>query len=251
MPSTVVVQPRMGISMTRLSTRICGHRGWPVRFPDNTLAGITAATEVCDLIETDVRQTRDGVLVLSHDPDLQGHVVAVSDWSELAVLDLGGGHHPARLDEALAAVGDFPINLEIKNDPNQPGFDKEAGFAIEAVRRTRPGDVITSFHWPTMARIRAAFPKAVTGLLLTEATPLHEAVEIALAAGHSWLAPSWACFTDPSAEITDLHDQGLSVSVWTVDDTHRAIRLAAAGCDVLITNDPTTIRDAIAPAAGT
>jgi glycerophosphoryl diester phosphodiesterase len=232
--------------MVGMTTRVCGHRGWPARYPDNTLAGIVAATGVCDLIETDVRQTRDGVLVLSHDPDLQGHVVAESEWSTLAGLDLGDGHRPARLDEMLEAVGEFPINLEIKNDPCQPGFDEEARFAIEAVGHSRPGDVITSFHWPTMTRIKAAFPDVVTGLLITPAGSLVDAGDVALAEGHTWLAPHWSCFEDPPLDIAELHGRGVSISVWTVDDSDRAAALAAAGCDVVITNDPTTIREAIA-----
>lgn len=231
--------------MGESTTKVCGHRGWPARYPDNTLAGIVAATGVCDLIETDVRQTLDGVLILAHDPDLAGHVVAESDWATLESLDLGDGHHPARLDVMLAAVGDFPINLEIKNDPGQPGFDEEAQFAIEAVGHTRPGDVVTSFHWPTMARIKAAYPEVATGLLFTAATPLGEAIEVALATGHGWLAPQWSCFSSPVDEVAEVHEHGLLVSVWTVDDADRAASLAGAGCDVLITNDPTTIRDAI------
>lgn len=228
------------------TTRVCGHRGWPGRYPDNTLAGILAAADVCDLIETDVRRTGDGVLVLSHDPDIQGHVIARSDWAALASLDLGDGHPPARLDETLDAVGDLPMNLEIKNDPNQPGFDEDAEFALEATDRSRPGDLITSFHWPTMGLIKNAFPDVETGLLLTPAIPVADAARVAIAEGHGWLAPHWSCFADTAVEIAQLHERGLSVAVWTVNEPDRAATLAAAGCDVVITDDPTTVREAIA-----
>jgi glycerophosphoryl diester phosphodiesterase len=92
---------------------VVGHRGWPRRFPDNTLAGMGAAFGVVDMVETDVRRTADGVLVLSHDPSLLGLVVAESTWADLAQVDLGGGLRPIRLDEALAAFPDRRFDLEV------------------------------------------------------------------------------------------------------------------------------------------
>ena len=88
--------------MTELPV-VVGHRGWPRRFPDNTLTGFLAASAVADAIELDVRRSADGKLVLSHDPTLAGLVVSETPWSVLAELDLGDGHKPALLDEALAA----------------------------------------------------------------------------------------------------------------------------------------------------
>ncbi|MDH3462835.1 MAG: glycerophosphodiester phosphodiesterase family protein, partial [Acidimicrobiia bacterium] len=60
--------------------RIIGHRGFPARFPDNTLAGFLAAALVGDGIEVDVRRSKDGKLVLSHDEVLGGHVVPETSW---------------------------------------------------------------------------------------------------------------------------------------------------------------------------
>jgi glycerophosphoryl diester phosphodiesterase len=77
---------------------VVGHRGWPTRYPDNTLAGFISASEVADAIETDVRRCGDGKLVLSHDPVLDGLEVASNPWSVLGEIDLGDGHHPSLLD---------------------------------------------------------------------------------------------------------------------------------------------------------
>ncbi len=47
---------------------IAGHRGYPTRFPENTLLSFSEAINCsCDMLETDVRATRDGALVLMHD----------------------------------------------------------------------------------------------------------------------------------------------------------------------------------------
>ena len=50
---------------------VAAHRGWRSKYPENTLAAFRAALELgVDQIETDVRVTADGELVLIHDlPD--------------------------------------------------------------------------------------------------------------------------------------------------------------------------------------
>ena len=43
---------------------VAAHRGWPSRYPENTMIGFRAALELgVDQIETDVRITADGELV--------------------------------------------------------------------------------------------------------------------------------------------------------------------------------------------
>jgi len=96
---------------------VVGHRGWPARFPDNTLAGFMAAASVADAVELDVRRSADGKLVLSHDPSIGGLPVSSHQWQELLELDLGDGHRPALLDEVVAAVPNLAIQFEIKNSP--------------------------------------------------------------------------------------------------------------------------------------
>ncbi len=39
------------------------HRGMRLEYPDNTIAGMVAATRIADLAETDLRRTADGVAV--------------------------------------------------------------------------------------------------------------------------------------------------------------------------------------------
>ena len=73
-----------------------GHRGAGAYAPDNTFASFRCALEIgVDMIETDVRVSRDGKLVLAHDAEMgpPGHrlPVATTEWAELRRLDLGGG----------------------------------------------------------------------------------------------------------------------------------------------------------------
>lgn len=230
-----------------MSVKIAGHRGWPRRFPDNTLEGIQAARAVCDMVETDVRRTADGQLVLSHDPTIGGRVVVESTWDELAQVDVGNGHHPARFDDVLDAVEGFPLDIEIKNQPGDPDYDPEFETAMEIAVRARPIDVVTSFHWPTMAAVRDALPAVTTGLLVAPGTELARAADEALSGGHGVIAPHWSLLTDTApAVVGGLVERGLAVVTWTVNDPGVAAHLAGAGVAVLISDDPPSIASAVA-----
>jgi len=222
------------------------HRGMRLEYPDNTIAGMVAATRIADLAETDLRRTADGVAVLSHDAELAGHVVIETDWATLAGIDLGDGHRPARFDELLSAVGAFPIDIEIKNDPSEPDFDPEFTFAIEVTSLARPQDIVTSFHWPTMDAIRRSHPSLRTGLLVEPDGSLDEAARRAVDCGHAIVAPHWWLLgDDPGVQVARLRDRGLEVVAWTIDDEDRARRLAEVGVSVVITDDPRRIVDAL------
>src|SRR3712207_1806426 len=93
--------------------RIIGHRGTPScsLHPENTLQSIRAALDAgADGVEVDVQATRDGVLVLAHDPDLgrvlglgagNGPVVAESTYASLRAFRLPTGARVPTLTQAL------------------------------------------------------------------------------------------------------------------------------------------------------
>lgn len=210
-----------------------GHRGWPSRFPDNCLAGFIAASFVASGVELDVRRSADGKLVLSHDPDLFGHVVSETVWSRLAEVDLGAGHHPALLDEVIAALPDTTIQFEIKNYPHQPGFEPDHRLALEAAERSRPGDVVTSFNPATIAAVRNTFPEVETGLAIEPVVTLDDAVRQCMTEGHQVLVLRQDMITGPLAL-----PEGIRVFPYTVNDPDRAKELVDFGVSGIITDDP-------------
>lgn len=219
-----------------MRTLIVGHRGWPTRFPDNTLSGFSAAAAVADAVELDVRRSADGKLVISHDPTLGGIEVASHDWVTLGEVDLGDGHRPVLLDEAIAALPGTPIQFEVKNLPHQPGFEPDSRVALDAAARARPGDIVTSFHWPTLAAVRRDFPDVATGALLDRHGDVRQAVDHCLDVGHGTVVPEQTMLDEDS--MSAITDAGLESYTWTVDDPERAIELAGLGVSGIITNDP-------------
>jgi glycerophosphoryl diester phosphodiesterase len=225
-----------------LSIEVVGHRGWPTRFPDNTLAGFLAAAEVADAVEVDVRRCGDGKLILSHDPVLGGVVVSDNPWQVLGEADLGEGHRPALLDEAIASVPGLAYQFEIKNMPLEPGFEPDHRLALEAADRARPGDIVTSFNWETLAAVRRTFPDVATGVLVDAAGDIGLGVEECLEHGHGTLLPSALL---PVLELVRAVESGLEVCPWVVNEPDRVIELAGIGVSGIITDDPAAVRTAL------
>lgn len=223
---------------SRDQLQIVGHRGWRTRYPDNTLAGLEACVGVADMAEIDVRRSADGRLVLSHDPELGGKVVCETPWPELERLDLGDGHRPVTLDDVVAALDGFPLNLEVKNDPAEPGFEPDHRLGLDTATLARPGDLLTSFFWPTVDAVRHAFPTVSTGLLAAPSTDLESLLGHAVDGGHRTVVPHWSLLVAALGFIDEAHREGIGVVSWTVNDPEVALRLAEAGIDAIITDDP-------------
>ena len=225
-----------------MTTAVVGHRGWPTRFPDNTLAGLLAAAEFADAVEVDVRRSGDGKLILSHDPVLAGLVVSEHPWALLVEADLGSGHRPALLDEAIASLPGLGFQFEIKNLPHQPGFEPDHRLALEAAQRARPGDMVTSFNWETLAAVRRSFPEVATGVLVDAAGDVGRGIAECLDQGHPALLPS--VFLQVLDMIRAI-EMGLDVFPWVVNDPDRVIELAGIGVSGIITDDPAVTRSAL------
>lgn len=217
------------------------HRGLPRQFPDNSLAGILAGKAVSAMVEIDVRRTVDGVLVLAHDPDFAGLRVRRHTFAELRALSVGG-HPIARLDEVLAAVGDFPLNLEIKQNASADEMDPDSQLAREVGAVARTIDLITSFHWPTMAGVRNGYSKLRTGLLVDRRLGIERAISEAHSLEHPLLAVHDPLLgEDPRERVERIGKAGLEVVAWTVNDPARAKLLAQVGVKAIISDVPQMI----------
>jgi len=112
---------------------VAAHRGWSEKYPENTMAAFRAAVEIgVDQIETDVRITKDGELVLIHDADLDRTTDGsgkVCDFTlaELKKFDAGikkdekfKGEQIPTLEEFMDLVRDLPtmtVDIELKEYP--------------------------------------------------------------------------------------------------------------------------------------
>lgn len=197
-----------------------------------------AASLVADFIELDVRRTADGEMILSHDPAFGEMVIDNHSWEQLRRIDLGSGCHPALFGQVLEALPDTPLDIEIKNFPDQPGFDPSGAFAVEVARLARPFDVVTCFFWPTMDVVKEALPDVRTGLLVFQGGTVQDVIAAALAGGHDLVAPHFGLLVEDRERISEAQAVGLEVISWTVNEPDVARALMEAGIDGLISDDP-------------
>jgi len=220
--------------MRILQTRIIAHRGASARYTENTVEAFQGAADLgADWVELDVRRTADGALAIHHDAHLADGRAIV----DVALDDLPP--HVPTLVEALDACAPMGVNVEIKNSPQDVDFDASAAIVESVVAAIQAGPVeviVSSFHPPTLDRVRAVDPSLATGQLTGRLPDAAAAVEAAVAAGHVALHPFDLTV---SQEVVDLaHAAGLALNVWTVDDPDRILALAEMGVDGIVTNVP-------------
>jgi glycerophosphoryl diester phosphodiesterase len=218
---------------------VIGHRGASAAHPENTLAAFQGAIDQgADGVELDVRRTADGALALCHDEVLP---------DGRAVVDVQEAELPAAvpiLAQALDVCRPLAVvNVEIKNWPADRDFDPREQVAADAVAlldargELRDGRIlVSSFHLPTVDRVRELAPEVATGWLLGLADDLGPLVDRAAASGHAAVHPHHA-FVDADL-VARAHDAGLAVNTWTCDDPDRIRWLADLGVDAVITNVP-------------
>lgn len=221
--------------MSQMSgTQVIAHRGASKAEPENTLAAFRrAGTMGAHAVELDVRRTSDGVLVIHHNPHLHDfRLVAATAHADLppSVPTLG---------EALDACEGMWVNVEIKNDPNEPDFDPTESIADETIAHlvARGEDhrwVISCFRIETVDRCHELAPQIRTAWLCDQPGP-GVAAEM-VAKGHSAVHP-WVRHLTRDV-IDACHAAGVQVNTWTCDDPDRMAELLEWGIDGICTNVP-------------
>ncbi|HEY3842515.1 MAG TPA: glycerophosphodiester phosphodiesterase [Acidimicrobiales bacterium] len=215
-------------------TAVFAHRGCTEGPRENTLEAFAEARRLgADGVELDVRLTADGALAVVHDPEIEG----LGPVAGLAGPDLPA--HVPLLADVLAVCDGMVVNVEIKNDPREPGHDP--GEAVAALTATTIAEagwtdrvIVSSFQVSTLRAVQLADNRLTLGVLwpfLTEVEPaLRDAVEAGWAAVHPFVA---AVGFDLVAQA---HAAGLAVNTWTVNHPGDLARCVELGVDAVITD---------------
>jgi glycerophosphoryl diester phosphodiesterase len=214
--------------------QVLAHRGASVAERENTIEAFRRAAAMgSDGVELDVRRTADGVLVVHHSPRLADGRVIV----DLRAVDLPG--YVARLDAALDACSGMWVNVEIKNDPQEPDFDRTDSIAdqtIDSLLHRKEDDrwLISSFRIETVDRCKALADRIRTAWLVVEVPD--DAIATLVGSGHGALHPWVATLRRSHIELC--HGAGIEVNTWTCDDPQRMSELIDWGIDGICTNVP-------------
>jgi glycerophosphoryl diester phosphodiesterase len=215
-------------------TAVFAHRGCTDGFTENTIDAFAEARRLgADGVELDVRLTADGGLAVHHDAEVPGLGVI----AELGVADLPA--HVPLLADVLAVCEGMVVNVEIKNAPQDPGWDPgEAVAPLTAAAIEEAGwtarVIVSSFQPATLRAVQAADGRLALGALWGIAAEPEPALAEAAAAGFAAVHPF--VLSVDAALVRRAHELGLAVNVWTVNAVHDLRAMVAAGVDTVITD---------------
>lgn len=237
------------------------HRGSSFEMPENTLAAFQEAIDdKADLVEIDVQRSADGVLVVMHDTDLRrttnveevypdrtSYLVKDFTYAELQLLDAGSwkgaefvGEPIPTLEEVIDLVRPSRSGLlvEIKAPHLYPGIAQdlvdvlaaEPGYLQSAVANERL--VVQSFDWGFMREFDTLLPQVPAGLLGTPTVA--QLPELS-----TWAEQVNPHYSSVTADyVGAVHEWGMDLNTWTVDDPTVMRRMIDLGVDGIITNKP-------------
>ena len=228
------------------------HRGGSREVEENTMPAFAHAAGLgYSHVELDVHATRDGVVVIHHDPDLSRicsdpRKIADLDWSELRRIRTKGGAEIPRLEELFESYPQLFINIETKSQ-------QVVAPLCALIQRLGVLEriCIGSFDPSRTRAARAALGKDLLW------SPAH--AQVARLWTRGWGLPlaleDFGVVQVPVAwngiEIVTrrflhaAHSAGVAVQVWTVDEAHEMTRLLDLGVDGLMTDRPTLLREVL------
>ncbi len=226
---------------------VIAHRGSSGERPENTFPAFERAIEQsADMIETDLHLSRDGIVMIHHDAELErlGEQGEIRDRtaSELAVMNAAPGVSLAEkmptLLELLDVFGErMQFNLELKvglNDVAYEGLEDLVVSAVEA-RGLMPRMLFSSFYDAVLRRLRARSAAARIALLVSPRAPI-AIFERAAGVFAEAINPDVRLVTQKLVE--EAHAAGLRVYPYTANESAEMARLLDCGVDGIITNHP-------------
>lgn len=198
---------------------VIGHRGFPARHPDNSLAGIRAALRAgADGVEVDLRRCADGQWVCHHDRSRLGR--PISTWPH-AALAAAGVPTLAQVSEELSR--ECWLFVEIKplaRKDLESGLEELADSVVPRLDRTRA--------LSTSLRVLAVLGSAIPGL------------ECSWVIGRlpRDLPPRGVALSPHHRLIEGLADSGVPLHPWTINSWTRIRAVAAMGVASMTTNRP-------------
>lgn len=202
------------------------HRGLSRLARENTLPAFALALEAgADGIELDVHATREGKVVVHHDPVLREGMVIADET--LAAIRLATDAAVPTLEEVCELVaGRAELFVEIKG----AGIEQQV---LEVMRQYDGRFAIHSFDHALIGRLHRMDERVRLGVLFEDVTPDVAALMNATGARDVW--PHAPLIT--GALVETVHGAGGRVIAWTINAASETERLTALGVDGLCGDD--------------
>ncbi len=222
---------------------VTAHRGASAYYPENTMSAFKGAKELgATYIELDIQQTKDGYIVVSHDPDLSrcagfNKYIIESNYSELASLDLGSYFSARFKDEKIPLLEDaiifakennMKLNIEFKPTGKEKDLEKDV---IELIKTYDMEDncELASGSYYVLENIKEIDSNIKTIYVMS------------LAIGDITLLDKADIFSIEESNINrelvnKIHSEGKKIYAWTINDEDSIDRMILLGVDNIITD---------------
>ncbi len=230
-----------------IADHLVAHRGYPQRFPENTLPSVTAAIEAgARYLEVDVQLSRDGEPVLFHDRDLQRlcdehGAIHEFTWAELGQLRVRDRQrfgtrfaditipHLRELVDLLVAHPAVTAFIELKRiSLEQFGIEQMVNTVLAELAPVRAQSVIISYSVPALQAVRALSDWPLGAVIDDWAARTRPEVQ-SLAAAYLF------CAIDRLPPDTELQLAGQQLAVFETVDPNLAHTLLQRGVDLVET----------------
>jgi len=250
----VIADTMLNGNLSGLSgTIVMSHRGDSNEAPENTIPAVELAIEkMSDYVEIDVRETKDGQIVVIHDADVKrttgvDGLVKKMTYGEIKELDAGSffsreyaGTEIPTLEEVLEVCkSKINVNIEIKAHAiDSEEFIKKITDIVKKYNMEEQC-IFQASSYSYLKQIKAQDINLRTGLI------------IAAGIGNYFDDKNVDFFSINSAYISDnnvnmAHKSGKGIYAWTVNSYSELVRMKKLGVDGVITDVPLYAREVMA-----
>lgn len=231
---------------------LIAHRGASNTAPENTLKAFTMAIELdADYIEFDVRISKDGELIIIHDPDVfrtthkLGFVKQFS-LNKIKKLNAGNGEKIPTLEELLIETKgkiNYMCEIKVKNISGKV-------LSILKNHNVLDSTILISFKHNELLKSRNMYPDLKLGAIIPSRlgwiTNWFIKKRLISSISQKSFFSINAFFPLVNRKFVDFsHEKGLKVFAWTVNSKRKMKKLIKLGIDGILTNDISLLKDAL------
>ena len=245
------------------------HRGGAGLMPENTIEAMKHALDMgVNTLEFDLQISKDGLVVVSHDPYVLGDPKAYiykMPYSEISKFDVGSRPsdkwpQKACIEATVPLAGDLidfvetytkenglsPVryNVEIKSldaageGKNWPTYDRFVTECCKLLHSKQLDDrlVVQSFDVRALNYMHEKYPEFALSYLIDADAPDFDTYMGYLKFTPQWLSPHHS-ITDEEL-VKKCREKGMRIVPWTVDETEDIERMIDLGVEAIISNYP-------------